>query len=214
MKTPLTVLVLFALVFAFGQVLPAQAAVITTPADLNPGDQFRVAFVSSSRRDALSTTITDHDQFISGLATTAGIDTYFGSAVTWQVLGSTTAISAISRVPLISPSIHLVDGIKVADDGADLWDGSIDVAILLTEFGVLQDFTVVHTGTLSNGAASPDAPLGGFAIQIMQVGLSSIVTTDSSWISVGPSGGDILRWLYGISSVLTVPMAVPEPASY
>ena len=202
------------LVFVLWHAASVQSAVITTPAGLNPGDQFRVVFQSSVGQNALSSNIADYDQFIAGLAAISGIDTYFGSGVTWQVLGSTNAVSAISRVPVSSPPIFLVNGIKVADDGADLWDGSIDVPIVLDEFGFFHG-SVVYTGTLSNGLVSQNGPLGGQAVFVTEVGLADIVFTNSAWVSVGQAGGNVLRPLYGISSILTVPTpaAVPEPAS-
>ena len=78
----------------------ARADFMLVPADINgnqlrPGDQFRVVFLSSATRDAQSTDIADYDQFITDLAVAAGLDTYFGSPVTWQALGSTATVDAI-----------------------------------------------------------------------------------------------------------------------
>jgi hypothetical protein len=203
-----------ALVLTLCRPAPASADLLTIPAGLNPGDHFRVVFISSAKHDALSSAIADYDAFISGLATAAGIDTYFGDPVTWQVLGSTFATSALSRVPLTSAGLYLTNGVKVADSGADLWDGTIDSPILLEEHGFFQD-DIVFTGTMKDGTSSQDAPLGGAAILITEVGLSSIVTTDEGWVRAGPVGSNTLRHFYGVSSELTVPdRTVPEPASF
>jgi hypothetical protein len=70
-----------------------------TPAGLHPGDKFRVVFVSSAERNALSSNIADYDQYITNLAVAAGLDTYFGFPVTWQAIGSTATVSAIDRLP-------------------------------------------------------------------------------------------------------------------
>lgn len=198
---------------------PAHADLRLIPAGLNPGDQFRVAFVSSAGHNALSTDIAVYDQFITGLAVAAGIDTYFGTPVTWQVLGSTGAVSAISRLPLTSPGLYDMLGVKVADSGADLWDRSIDSAILATERPLLFEMfsDLVYTGTLQDGSGS-DSRLGGNAgVTTTEIGIASFLfTTFGDWVSVGPVDGSPLRSLYGVSSVLTVPSttAVPEPASF
>jgi hypothetical protein len=44
---------------------------ITLPSGLNPGDQYRLAFVTSSTRDALSTNIADYNNFVDALGDTA-----------------------------------------------------------------------------------------------------------------------------------------------
>src|SRR5262249_43675213 len=69
MKTMLSALSLSLLL---GVTLPARADIMT-PSTLNPGDQFRVIFVSSGTRDATSSTIADYDTFITNLANAAGL---------------------------------------------------------------------------------------------------------------------------------------------
>ncbi len=191
----------------------AARAGIMTPAGLSPGDKFRVAFVSSEKRDALSSNIADYDQFITGLAVAAGLDTYFGSPVTWQVLGSTNSVSAISRVPLTSPPLYDVYGLKVADSGADLWDGTIDSAIFYDERGFAVLDEVVYTGTRPDGSAS-EFPLGGGPVPITAYGQAFPVITNDFWIAAGFDLSARPAHLYGVSSVLTVPSAaaVPVPA--
>ena len=190
---------------------PAQANLLLTPAGLQPGDSFRVVFTSSQRRDALSASIGDYDAFIAGLATAAGMDTYFGMPITWQVLGSTAGTSALDRVGLDSPGLYLRSGTKVADGGADLWDGTLDAGVFLDERGFFVEGPV-FTGTFPNGRAAPD-PLGGSALPLVMLGFASALVSDSSWVTVGATfGGE--RWhFYGVSSELTVPVAtqVPEP---
>ena len=197
-----------------GMSSPSQAALTLRPSGLNEGDLFRVLFISSARRDALSSDIAVYDSFIASLAAVAGIDTYFGTPVTWQVLGSTFAVSAIDRVALNSVALFSMSGVQVANSGADLWDGSIDAPILTDEGGRFNE-GAVHTGTRPDGRAADD-PLGGRALLITELGLSSIGVTDRNWVSAGVGGGDTRRFLYGVSSVLTVPPAlntVPAPAS-
>ena len=75
----------------------ARATTLVTPAGLNQGDLFRFVFVTSATHDAVSGTISDYDSFVTGLAVAAGLDTYDGNAVSWQLLGSTRSVAAISR---------------------------------------------------------------------------------------------------------------------
>jgi len=203
----------------------AQAALTLIPAGLNPGDQFRVAFVSSGGRNSTSSIIGDYDQFVTNLAVAAGINIYFDDAVTWQAIvstqpvGITPAISAISRLPATSPAIYRIDGALVATSGADLWDGSLLNPINRTELNVGvpagdETNTWVWTGTLSTGA-------GGGANALGPSGSGAIYgranRTTASWVTTDASlpRSDQFR-LYAYSSVLTVPggaAPVPEPGS-
>jgi energy-converting hydrogenase Eha subunit B len=209
-------LLALAAVMGLSNAAPARAALLTIPTGLSAGDQFRVLFLSSARRDATSSDIADYDRFIMDLAVAAGIDTYFGDPVTWQVLGSTASVSAISRVGVDSPGFYELNGARVADSGADLWNGSIDNPILLDETGGFRD-GLVFTGTTANGDASFSGPLGGAAIDITELGLASIVIDDRRWVTLGQGAATTALSFYGVSSVLTVPdqppSRVPEPTS-
>jgi hypothetical protein len=198
----------------------AQGALTLIPPGLNPGDQFRLTFVSSIARNATSANIADYYTFITGLAVAAGIDDYFGAPITWQAIGSTPTVSAISRLPATSPAIYRIDGALVATSGADLWDGSIANAINLTESGGAipggsTTASRVWTGTTSNGAGHPSFSLGS------AVGSQSLFgnanETDSNWVLLSTAARTQELRVYGYSSVLTVPAAtlspVPEPST-
>src|SRR5436853_1072771 len=109
----------------------ANAGVIAAPLELNPGDHFRLVFVTSTSFKVQSSDITVYDNFVSGVAATAGLNSYNGSPVTWQVLGSTQTVDAISRVPNSSAPIYLLNGTKVASSGSDLWDGTLSAPIII-----------------------------------------------------------------------------------
>ncbi len=102
MKTTLTALTLVVGLWAAG---PAAAGPVTTPAGLNPGDQFRVLFVSSAKRDATSVNIADYDTFVANLASAAGL-TYNGASLTWHALVSTPTVEANSSARLRCPRLH------------------------------------------------------------------------------------------------------------
>ena len=174
---------------------------IITPAGLSPGDQFRIVFVSDSRVPAVSSDIATYDALIQGDAVAAGLNTYNGQAVNWMVLGSTAAVSAVSRVPLSSNvPIYRIDGVKVADNAADLWDGSIDAPIDLTASGSTPSNPNTWTGSEVNGTPSGNS----FGSTFVRIG--EWQQTDAAWFSVPDSlnATNPLTY-YGISEVLTVP---------
>ena len=183
------------------------AASIITPAGLSPGEKFRMVFTTSTPRDATSSNIADYDAFVSGHAVAAGLDSYYGAPVGWQVIGSTLSVSAISRIPLSSSSIYLVNPnslaeVQIASSGADLWDGSIVNPILTDEFGrgVTAPGNFVHTGTQSNGETYSTAALGDPNIVVT----GTIFLSDQRWIGGGSAFPSTEFHFYGISEELTV----------
>jgi sRNA-binding carbon storage regulator CsrA len=69
---------------------------INTPAGLNPGDRFRIAFVTgTTTTDISSTDITSYNLFVN---TAAGGATYNGSAVTFYAIGSTATVNAYDNI--------------------------------------------------------------------------------------------------------------------
>ena len=66
---------------------PGHAQVVTEPTSLSPGDMYRLAFVSSTTRDATSSDITAYNNFVDALGDTA-------IASDWKAIASTGAIDA------------------------------------------------------------------------------------------------------------------------
>jgi hypothetical protein len=183
------------------------------PAGLSPGAEFRAVFLSSATRDALSPAIADYDQFITNLAVAAGLDTYFGSPVTWQALGSTATVDAVDRLPKSfgSPPLYRLDGGLVAPSTGVLWVmGPTGFPISVTELGVDLGGAVVWTGTQRDGTAFE--PLGAGAF----VTFGFTTFSGPGWITDLDAPRGERHHLYGYSSVLTVPQqapAVPELTS-
>jgi len=124
---------------------------ITTPADLNPGDPFYVMFLSSEPIAVTDPDPTSYNQMVSGEAATAGIDTYNSLPVTWQAFGSFDGgQSAIDRFNPNAP-IYRVDGVRIADNAADLYDGSIQNPIDVQPDGTTPLSSAVWTGSFSDG---------------------------------------------------------------
>lgn len=75
--------------------LPSSAGIISTPTGLNPGDSFRIAFVTSGLTNATATDINYYNTFVS---TEAASYTYEGQAITWKAIASTASIDARDNI--------------------------------------------------------------------------------------------------------------------
>ena len=98
-----------------------------TPTGLAAGAKFRLLFLSSTRRDALSSDIADYNTFVQARAAAghADIRAYSGA---FRALGCTAAVDARDNTSTTGTGvpIYWLDGAKVADDYADFYDGSWD----------------------------------------------------------------------------------------
>ncbi|MFM7786866.1 MAG: PEP-CTERM sorting domain-containing protein, partial [Microcystis panniformis] len=78
----------------------AQAALVVVPPGLNPGDQYRLVFVTSGTRNATSSNINDYNTFVTNQVTGSALATQLTTAgfnlgtITWKAIGSTSATSA------------------------------------------------------------------------------------------------------------------------
>ena len=111
------------------------------PDGLNPGEQFRLIFVSSTRRDATSDDIGDYNAFVQAAAA-AGHDDITDYSTTFTAVGSTAAVDARQNTstryggdttsntgddaPGRGVPIYWLDGTQVADDYRDFYDGDWD----------------------------------------------------------------------------------------
>jgi hypothetical protein len=75
--------------------LSSSAAPITVPRGSNPGDQFRLAFVTSSTRGVFSSNLDDDSAFLSGVANTFGEVTALGT--TWKAIGNSTTVDSMEN---------------------------------------------------------------------------------------------------------------------
>jgi hypothetical protein len=187
----------------------AEAGGITlqTLAGLNPGDHFRFVFVTDGIRDATSTNIADYDNFVNAQA---GGATYNGVVVNWLAIGSTDSVDAIDHVGQANAPVFLSDGtlVTTTTTPAGLWSRTLLHEIDLDlAANPVPPFTFVWSGTNSFGTGF-GGPLGSPTPL-----LGSPFFTNDAWIASGRSNSGDSRPLYGITSVLTVPQAVPEPST-
>ncbi|MCA2655808.1 PEP-CTERM sorting domain-containing protein [Microcystis sp. M061S2] len=222
MKLQLGILSGVALAATLGTAGAAQAAIVVVPPGLNPGDQYRLVFVTDGTRDATSTNINDYNTFVTNDVTpTSALAIALNAAgltTTWKAIGSTASVAARDNTGTNPSStgvpIYLIDGNLVANDNADLWDGQVSSKLNLTPSNTYLGFNFVWTGTSSDGTGG----LGG--AYFLGSGLALVGQTDQTfgWVFSSDQQASSSLRLYGLSSILTVPtppapVSVPEPSS-
>ncbi|HYP12941.1 MAG TPA: hypothetical protein VEQ63_03380 [Bryobacteraceae bacterium] len=184
-----------------------QAAIVTVPPDLKPGDTYRLIFVTSATRNATSTDISDYNSFVSSLA--GSVPELVALGASWSAIASTSMVDASANVGPSAAPIYRLDGQFIAAHPDDFWDGTLSASILLTETGAESSATAVWTGTLPTGDRHPAFALGA------DLAVTGVQTTRfRRWIFDELASTSSSHALYGISSELTVPAApIPEPSS-
>ena len=176
------------------------------PAGLTPGDTYRLVFVTTGQRTAVSPDINDYNTFVDGFGETLipGHD--------WRAIGSTALVDARDNTrtvpgsdPLGFVGIYRVDGVKVAASYTALWNVSPShtAPFNQNEFGTpVPPDNEVWTGTarFTSGLAHPDFPLGNVTSNLSIYGKPSDVNT--SWIQRGAATATQEKSFYAMSQVL------------
>ncbi len=100
------------------------------PSGLSAGSRFRLMFVTSTRRNASSSSIADYNSFVQTRAG-AGSAPVRSASGSFRALVSTASVNLKPNANLFGPGvpIYWMDGAtKVADDYADFFDGAWDSA--------------------------------------------------------------------------------------
>jgi len=214
-----------ALAATLGTAGAAQAALVVVPTDLAPGAQYRLVFVTDGTRDATSTNINDYNNFVTNQVTGSALANALSGAgltTTWKAIGSTASVAARDNTGTNPSStgvpIYLINGNKVANNNADLWDGSIQTAINITQNDSASGLPQVFTGTITNGTNQEITTVLGSGGNVLYGNNGDMET--NLWIWDDQTFGEELRSFYGMSGVLTVPgnqppapVTVPEPSS-
>ena len=196
-------------------------AVFAALAFAAPAEPYRLAFVTMPVYQANETDIAVYNQWMQEEANAAGIGIggIYGD-LEWNVIGSTDLVDARDNTgtnpATTGVPIYLTDGVtKVADNNADLWDGTIDSVINTRADGtVTTGHTWVFSGTTLGGVAvTPGAdgtnpntgPLGTSLAEVAQ-GNGGLLGTWSWRTQTNDPKGDP-HPLYAMSEV------IPEPAT-
>lgn len=194
--------------------------------NLLPGTKYRLAFVTSTTRDAKSSNIADYNSFVTTAANSVPELAALGT--TWMAIGSTATVDARDNTQTNPNSdgagvpLFLVDGTLLALGNVDFWDGTIDHSLNVLPSGIsltedpFGNAFLAHTGTLSNGtkALGLDLPGSlGSPGDFEKVFGGNPFSTNHNWIEGAGSRQGLNLPFYAISGTLTAVHAVPEPSS-
>ena len=132
------------------------------PDCLAGGASYRILFVTAGVRDASSSNINTYNTFVQGQANDANGDPFDG--ITFRALGSTASTDARDNTMTTGTGeqIFYYRGNKVADNYADLYDGSWDTNSPRDQNGASSFANSVWTGTTSAGVGASGNTLGLF----------------------------------------------------
>ena len=186
------------------------------PSGLGAGDEFRLLFVTSTTRDATSTSIGVYNTFVQGRAAAghADIRTYSSG---FTAVGSTEAVDARDNTSTTYTTaekgvpIYWLGGNKVADDYEDFYDGNWDDETnRKNESGNANTTSAVWTGSEHDGT---EAMTGDISEALGVTGTIITGRPASSVSTHGPIGSNNrqpqsdLHPLYGLSQVFRVAAA-------
>lgn len=206
------------------------APLVLKPADLNPGDQYRLVFLTDSTTNFLNQTDAhaQYDSFIN--SEVASSPELSALNTTWQAvysgrlsaggnlnarqhtgtdhIGSNTDQGSNDN----GVSIYLVDGNRVADGNIEFWRQHHQAAIDVTQSGASDIVSLVWTGTRIYG--DWQSPTHGNAYAYGHSWETNVKNFIGRNVRNVQSGSSIpLYRMYGISGVLTVE-SVPAPGAF
>ena len=212
-----------------------QLGVLDSSTGLNPGDQYRLIFLTSTTTTGLSSDIATYNSFVQATAAASTVFPKLGNG-TWNILGSTLAVDARDNTgtnPTIETGVpvFLMDGTSLlAANNAALWSVPSAVPVTLDENGVATSNPGgrVFTGSFNDGTGVGAGGGGGANGDGTGSGDTALGVLDGQGVQTGqPINGNVGRelefWIrqwkepaanalpvYAISEPLTV---VPEPSS-
>ena len=191
---------------AAAQSVPSDWALI--PEGLEPGDSFRLLFVTSMTRAASSAEIGDYNAHVQAAA--GKRSELAGFSGEFRALISTATVDARDNTGTTGTgvAVYWLGGAKVADDYADLYDRSWDSAAARTEAGAGYS-GLVWTGGNKMGGKSGLRHAGAAEVRLGDVRDPNGLTLPLSSPNAGASSDAYP--LYALSPVFTV--AEPESES-
>jgi len=207
-------------------IIPVHAAIITVPTDpdLQPGDSYRLAFVTDGTNIAYFSEVGFYDTIVRSRANQSELPGE-SSGVEWKAIVATVDDPNVYINTATDPSpsgangvpIYNLAGEKVAADYDDLWDGSLLNPIAVSQSGIDTRFAdsdwIVWTGFCYTGADADCTPLyklGGNSGDPAGTGISDRTNGTWTWANVSDNANTEIYHLYAISSPLQV---VPVPAA-
>ena len=193
------------------------------PSGLEAGDRFRLLFLSSTTRNAESTSIATYNGFVQDLAA-AGHTDIQAYASQFRAVACTSAVDAVDNTGTQGTGVpvHWLGGAKAADGNADFYDGSWDEEVTVrNESGAsvtipsqTSDFAA-WSGCEHNGTEGMDGT-DSLALGVTNPGIGTLNHT------VGANRGPLnqndskdpkadTNHLYGLSPLYAVGLVVTPP---
>lgn len=201
------------------------AELVLQPPQLSIGDQYRLAFTTSSTTDGMSSDIQYYNDFVQAAADASQPIAALGQI--WTAIGSTADVDARTNTKTaptadgVGVPVFLVDGSKIADNYIDLWDGSLDTPLDRTEIDTVPPISVTFIPT--EGVWTGTRPDSGLKHELFFLGYDSSNPiwggdsltgawshADPSWSIATPQVNRAQFPLYALSGIITV---VPEASS-
>ncbi len=175
------------------------------PSGLSAGDNFRLLFVTSTARNASSTDIATYNTFVQTRAKAGHSAITDSCGNQFKVVGSTSAVDARDNTSTTGAgqAIYWLNGVKVADNYSDFYDGNWDSYQGKNESGGSKGSIFVWTGSNNNGTKNSQ-PLGGDG----QVRRGLLNVGSGSPLSISSHVSRINYSFYALSPIFTV--AAPD----
>ncbi len=193
----------------------ASAALMTQPAGLNPGDQYRLIFTTSTTTTATSSDPAYYNTFVSDLANSVpelqalGVNWYAFANIGSTTLQANTGI--VNDVNNQGVPIYRVDGTIVIDDYYSFWNTSRTPGgfanLTVTEDGTVLNPAVGTKNVWTGLAESGGIPSNGSALGNANVGHGEYDRANQYLYAFFNMNNTLEHHLYGVSDVITV---VPE----
>ncbi|KKZ13790.1 MAG: hypothetical protein TH68_06170, partial [Candidatus Synechococcus spongiarum 142] len=170
------------------------------PSGLSAGDSFRLLFVTSTRRNVSATDIATYNTFVQTRAKAGHSAISDSCGNQFKVLGSTSTVNARDNTSTTGTSrpIYWLNGVKVADNYADFYDGSWDSYVAKTEAGTdLTGSRFIYTGSNQDGTRHANH-FGGSSARIGNL------NAGQNPIDHSISGVRLNRPFYALSPIFTV----------
>ncbi len=199
--------------------LAQPGTIATVPPGLQPGDQYRLVFVTSTTRDAASANIADYNTFVSGRA--AAVSQLNALGTTWKAIAATLAVdvrtNTLTGATDTSVPIYRLDGAQVATGNTDLWDASIAYPISINESGTSVTARV-WTGVGETFGNEYRLGTGGWNYYGWSTGAVKTPYANrvggTGWTANLDQGSTASFPLYAISGILMVPLPGTDLLSF
>ena len=200
-------------------ILDATTLAGNNPATGSPwelGDQYHLAFITSSGRDATSATITVYDTFVQGVADGGSSIVATAGAVSWKAMASTPTVEAKAHLGVATGTgfaTFNLHSVKLADDYPDLldqsptWTRPFDVVLTIDETGADLSDRRTYTGSTGTLTAYTDNEMGAAD---NTVGIGKLIGEGGIWACGDTTADTSINPMFAMSEPLEI---VPEPAT-